>query len=144
MRVSSPSRLVIPLNFKFYFRLQLLRSTIVGVVILHLLLVPGTAFVTGGARIIQQDLHPHSTELNHSLLTLGCANTICFMIYTHLTCRCVNRVMSLLLPAAFFAAQDTGFSPSAATQSIVTDQFRRTLLEMSRGIAILLLIVCVS
>jgi len=43
----------------------------VGVVILHLLLVPGTAFVIGGARVIQQDLHPHLTQLNHSLLTLG-------------------------------------------------------------------------
>lgn len=42
-----------------------------GVVILHLLLIPGTAFVTGGARIIQQDLHPHLTQLNHSLLTIG-------------------------------------------------------------------------
>ena len=57
--------------FYFYFRLQLLKATIVGVVILHLLLVPGTAFTTGGARILQQDLHPHANELNHSLLTLG-------------------------------------------------------------------------
>ena len=55
----------------FYFRLQLLKATIVGVVILHLLLVPGAAFTTGGARIIQQDIHPHANELNHSLLTLG-------------------------------------------------------------------------
>ena len=69
-------------------RLVLLKSTIIGrypgtatsdhansiyagVVILHLLLVPGTAFVTGGVRIIQQDLHPHLTQLNHSLLTIG-------------------------------------------------------------------------
>lgn len=55
----------------FYFRLQLLRATIVGVVILHLLLVPGTAFATGGLRIIHQNLHPHANELNHSLLILG-------------------------------------------------------------------------
>ena len=60
-----------PSNFNFYFRLQLLKATIVGVVVLHLLLVPGTSFATGGARIIQQDLHPHANELNHSLLTLG-------------------------------------------------------------------------
>lgn len=63
----------VSLDLLFYFRLQLLKATIVGVVVLHLLLVPGTAFATGGARIIQQDLHPHATELNHSLLTLGCA-----------------------------------------------------------------------
>ena len=59
------------LNLLIYFRLQLLKATIVGVVVLHLLLVPGTAFTTGGARILQQDLHPHANELNHSLLTLG-------------------------------------------------------------------------
>lgn len=28
--------------------------------------------MTGGARVLHQDLHPHLTELNHSLLTLGC------------------------------------------------------------------------
>lgn len=52
-------------------RLRLLQSTIVGVVILHLLLIPGTAFLTGGARITSQDLNPHITELNHVLLTIG-------------------------------------------------------------------------
>ena len=62
---------LIPIDFLFHFRLQLLKATIVGVVILHLLLVPGAAFATGGARIIQQDLHPHANELNHSLLTVG-------------------------------------------------------------------------
>lgn len=42
-----------------------------GVVILHLLLVPGTAFLAGGAQIWEQNLHPHTTQLNHSLLTIG-------------------------------------------------------------------------
>ncbi|KAF8803776.1 hypothetical protein BYT27DRAFT_7109338 [Phlegmacium glaucopus] len=101
--------------------LQLLKATIIGVVILHLLLVPGTAFVTGGARVVHQNLHPHSTELNHSLLSLG--------------------FLSLLLPAAFFAALDTGFSPSATIQSVVNDHYRGTFLKISRGIAVLLLIV---
>ncbi|KAJ3505926.1 hypothetical protein NLJ89_g7158 [Agrocybe chaxingu] len=103
--------------------LRLLKSTIVGVVILHLLLVPGTAFVTGGARIIQQDLHPHLTQLNHSLLTLG--------------------VLSLLIPAAYFAALNTSFSPNANVPAviIVTDEMRANFLKMSRGLAVLLLIV---
>ena len=73
MRVSDvlfPVRLVL-IDFLFYFRLLLLKATIIGVVVLHLLLVPGVAFATGGARIIQQDLHPHANELNHSLLTIG-------------------------------------------------------------------------
>jgi Ca2+:H+ antiporter len=51
--------------------LRLLQSTILGVVILHLLLVPGTAFIVGGARVMHQDLHPHLTEINHSLLVMG-------------------------------------------------------------------------
>lgn len=42
-----------------------------GVVILHLLLIPGTAFLAGGAQIWEQDLHPHQTQLNLSLLTIG-------------------------------------------------------------------------
>jgi Ca2+:H+ antiporter len=42
-----------------------------GVVLLHLLLIPGAAFLTGGARIWEQDLHPAHTQLNHTLLTVG-------------------------------------------------------------------------
>ena len=73
-------------------------------------------------------------------------NWIYFMIYVHLTSPCINRVLSLLLPAAFFAALDTGFSPSATAvvPTILDDHFRGTLLKMSRGIAVLLLIVWVS
>ncbi|KAF9057456.1 hypothetical protein BJ165DRAFT_1334306 [Panaeolus papilionaceus] len=102
--------------------LQLLKSTIVGVVILHLLLVPGAAFVTGGARVIQQDLHPHITQLNHSLLTLG--------------------VLSLLLPVAFFTALNTTFSPEAAhAAAVAADMTKGRLLQISHGLAILLLVV---
>ncbi|KAF9534980.1 hypothetical protein CPB83DRAFT_755170 [Crepidotus variabilis] len=103
--------------------LVLLKSTIVGVVILHLLLVPGTAFVVGGSRIIQQDLHPHITQLNHSMLTVG--------------------VLSLLLPVAFFTALNTSFSVGGATEAatVVSDQIRGKILQFSHGLAILLLIV---
>jgi len=45
--------------------------SMLGVVLLHLLLVPGTAFLTGGARIWEQKLHPHRTQLNLTLLTVG-------------------------------------------------------------------------
>jgi len=57
-------------------QIQLLKATIVGVVVLHLLLVPGAAFATGGARIIHQDLHPHANKLNHSLLTIGVSSLL--------------------------------------------------------------------
>ncbi|RDB20539.1 Vacuolar calcium ion transporter [Hypsizygus marmoreus] len=108
--------------------LKLLQSTIVGVVILHLLLIPGTAFITGGAMILHQDLHPHLVQLNHSLLTIG--------------------VMSLLLPAAFFAALDRGsgitLTPEVSVGVIVNDHTRHIFLTMSRGLAIILLLVYIS
>jgi len=53
------------------------------------------------------------------------------------------RVLSILLPAAFFSAINTSFTPSAgiAAVSVVTDETRNVLLQMSRGLAILLLVV---
>ena len=51
--------------------LRLLQSTIVGVILLHLLLIPGTGFLTGGVRILQQHLDAHSVQLNHTLLIIG-------------------------------------------------------------------------
>ncbi|KAG9090298.1 hypothetical protein FS749_000660 [Ceratobasidium sp. UAMH 11750] len=141
--------------------LKLLQSTIIGVVLLHLLLVPGMAFLTGGARIWEQHLKPHPTQLNHSLLTFG--------------------VLSLLLPIAFFSAlpaalpNTTTGAPSAAVivkrliaraaeggghegkdvaiqealmRSVETlavrDATRGTFLKFSRGLAILLLIAYVG
>ncbi|KAF7433375.1 hypothetical protein PC9H_005325 [Pleurotus ostreatus] len=106
--------------------LRLLQSTIVGVVILHLLLIPGTAFLTGGARITSQDLNPHITELNHVLLTIG--------------------VLSLLLPAAFFSALDRGVAVSveAPAAGMVSNETREVFLQMSRGIAIILLLIYVA
>jgi len=53
------------------------------------------------------------------------------------------RVLSFLLPAAFFSAINTSFTPSAevAAVSVVTDETRKIFLQMSRGLAILLLVV---
>jgi len=105
-------------------QLKLLQSTIIGVVLLHLLLIPGVAFVTGGVRVLEQDLHPHLTQLNHTLLTIG--------------------VMTLLLPAAFFAAMDHGVVPTAVAETadlFTTDTTRGQFLQMSRGLAVILLAV---
>ncbi|KAF7313554.1 hypothetical protein HMN09_00511500 [Mycena chlorophos] len=104
--------------------LRLLQSTIIGVVVLHLLLVPGVAFITGGARIVEQDLHPHLTSINQSLLIIG--------------------VLTLLLPVAFYAAMDNGAIPSTpadAASTLVNDTTRGMLLQISRGLAVLLLSV---
>jgi len=104
--------------------LKLLQSTIIGVFLLHLLLIPGVAFVSGGAKVLEQDLHPHLTQLNHTLLTIG--------------------VMTLLLPAAFFAALNQGLTTSTVTEtatSFLTDSNREKFLQMSRGLAVILLTV---
>ncbi len=87
-------------------------------VVLHLLLIPGASFITGGARVESQDLHPHLTQLNHTLLAIG--------------------VLSLLLPSAFFASiQGVGEAANASAN----DQTRKMFLQMSRGLAIILLFV---
>jgi Ca2+/H+ antiporter len=54
-----------------YLHCTYLKPSVTGVIILHLLMIPGMAFVTGGARILEQELHPYLVELNHSLLTVG-------------------------------------------------------------------------
>ncbi|KIK65590.1 hypothetical protein GYMLUDRAFT_70711 [Collybiopsis luxurians FD-317 M1] len=105
--------------------LRVLQSTIIGVVILHLLLIPGTAFIVGGARVMHQDLHPHLTQLNHSLLVMG--------------------VLTLLLPAAFFAAIDRGASALPDDPHyVVNDTTRQTFLALSRGLAIILLVIYIA
>jgi len=75
--------MTLSIDFEYYSQLLLVRLSkffdkqnsvdepLVGVVLLHLLLLPGTAFLTGGARIWEQNLHPHTTQLNASLLTIG-------------------------------------------------------------------------
>ncbi|KAM5541651.1 hypothetical protein V8D89_004841 [Ganoderma adspersum] len=106
--------------------LRLLQATIAGVVILHLLLIPGVAFLVGGTEVRHQELHPHHSELNHSLLMIG--------------------VLAMLLPTAFFAALDRGAnavtdSGAAVSTALVNDNTRSEILKISRGIAIILLIV---
>ncbi|KAI6151771.1 hypothetical protein BKA82DRAFT_4103210 [Pisolithus tinctorius] len=102
-------------------RLKLLQSTITGVVVLHLLLIPGAAFFTGGAQIWEQDLHPAHTQLNHSLLTVG--------------------VLALLLPAVLYAGA-TSDSASSSTPS--SEVLQTDFLQMSRGLAVILLLIYIA
>ncbi|KAF9268226.1 hypothetical protein L218DRAFT_602819 [Marasmius fiardii PR-910] len=99
---------------------RLLQATIIGVILLHLLLVPGTAFIIDGARLLHQDLHPHLTQLNHTLLTMG--------------------VLSLLLPGAFFSVIDR----SDPITHGIDDDTRHKFMMMSRGLAVILLVVYIS
>ncbi|KAF5393657.1 hypothetical protein D9757_000296 [Collybiopsis confluens] len=103
---------------------RLLQSSIIGVIVLRLLLIPGVSFIVGGARISSQELHPHVTGLNHSLLTMG--------------------VLAFLLPIVFFTAMiiSKGAEGSfSAGIPIVSDHMRGELLKVSRGMAVILLII---
>ncbi|KAJ7850167.1 hypothetical protein B0H14DRAFT_3137715 [Mycena olivaceomarginata] len=80
--------------------------------------------VVGGARVLEQDLHPHLTQLNHTLLTIG--------------------IMTLLLPAACFAALNHGSSAAPEAESFINDMNHHVFLQMSRGLAVILLPVLVA
>ncbi|KZS95229.1 hypothetical protein SISNIDRAFT_401765, partial [Sistotremastrum niveocremeum HHB9708] len=114
----------------FKCELRLVQSTIIGVLILHLLLIPGTSFLVGGVRILEQNLEERETQLNHSLLTLG--------------------VMAIMLPTALFTALNRGDILSearggehSAGTALLTDETRGHFLVFSRALAILLLAVYV-
>ncbi|TFY79083.1 hypothetical protein EWM64_g4931 [Hericium alpestre] len=109
----------------FKCELKLLQATVSGVVLLHLLLIPGTAFMVGGARVWEQTLHPTRSQLNHTLLTIG--------------------ILALLVPAAFFAAIDHGMPPPGAegTDQAINDDIRDDFLKMGRGFSVILLFVYV-
>lgn len=102
--------------------LKLLQSTIIGVILLQLLLVPGVMFLAGGTRIKHQELHLSQTQLNQSMMTMG--------------------VMCMVIPAAYFAGVTKIGATSVAT--IVTDDFRDQMLKISRGMAIIMLLVYIG
>lgn len=108
----------------------------VGVVLLHLLLIPGVAFLAGGTRIWHQHLNPHSTQLNHSLLTVGYG---CVMDFFTMT-KCSFRILALLIPTALFAALNPGIDSSGET-TFLTDDLKDKFVRFSRGLAILLLLM---
>ncbi|GAB1520547.1 AP-1 adaptor complex mu subunit Apm1 [Rhizoctonia solani] len=86
----------------FECQLRLVQSTVIGVILLHALLVPGIAFVVGGARVLEQKLKPVHTQLNASLLFLGYAvlKRLSYLAFNQF----IARVVTLLLPVAFFSA----------------------------------------
>jgi Ca2+:H+ antiporter len=106
-----------------------------------LLLVPGTAFLTGGSAIWEQQLHPLTTQLNQSLLIVGFVaaqfsrSHLTQMFYIH-------RVMTLVLPCAYFAALDRGYaSITEESQVLLNDKVRGEFLQMSRATALFLLVL---
>ncbi|KAG6866493.1 hypothetical protein C0991_003037 [Blastosporella zonata] len=105
--------------------LKLLQSTVIGVVLLRLLLVPGSAFLSGGADVMTQDLHPHVVQMNSTLLTVG--------------------ALTLLLPAAFFSGLDRMVPlGSLGVGAAISDSVRGDFLKLSRALALFLLVIYVS
>ncbi|KAG8933185.1 hypothetical protein FRC02_012331 [Tulasnella sp. 418] len=133
--------------------LRLVQSTVVGVVLLHLLLVPGAAFLTGGAKIFEQHLLEVPSQLNQPLMTVGV-----------LTCMIPAAIFAVLnetpMTEAFRQASQTVATTAtevvkrAAKESNVqlttdpftpvTDDVRGAFLNLSRGLAIILFIVYVA
>ena len=69
-----------------------------------------------------QELHPLVIGLNQSLL--------------------ITSVLFLLLPVSFFAALDRGDKAGAGgANNVVSDHMRGEILQVSRGMAILLIVV---
>ncbi|KAE9395770.1 hypothetical protein BT96DRAFT_1021779 [Gymnopus androsaceus JB14] len=93
--------------------LRILQSTIIGVILLHLLLVPGVAFIIGGAKLIYQSLNEHSAQLNHILLLMG--------------------VLTLVLPTALYS--------TLKNSGEVDSEISKKLLDLSHILAIILLVV---
>ncbi|QRV84469.1 Sodium/calcium exchanger protein [Ceratobasidium sp. AG-Ba] len=77
----------------FECQLRLVQSTVIGVILLHALFVPGISFLTGGARVLEQRLKPVHTQLNASLL-FSVAFFSAYPNPTHLAVANTNRTSS--------------------------------------------------
>ncbi|KAF8594656.1 hypothetical protein BDV93DRAFT_529186 [Ceratobasidium sp. AG-I] len=154
--------------------LKLLQATLIGVVLLHSLLVPGTAFLTGGSKIWAQSLKPRVTELNQSLLTIGVlALVVPAAFYSALPYQSPTVYAPQFANATLAAASNAAANTTAAAAHVVrlmardtidgkehkasehaievsaqvvalSDSTRGLLLQMSRGIAVILLVIYVG
>ncbi|KAG9018880.1 hypothetical protein FRB90_008645 [Tulasnella sp. 427] len=145
--------------------LRLAQATISGVVLLHLLLVPGCAFLTGGAKIWYQQLGEHASQLNQSLLAAG----FIFMLIPTVFFTAIASDAHLLDGAPVVQGAKSvinGMINSTATTATsaharglekrvwmttdltgydaVSDETRGVLLQISRGMAIIMLIIYIA
>ncbi|KAF8748556.1 hypothetical protein RHS01_10772 [Rhizoctonia solani] len=155
--------------------LKLLQSTVIGVVLLHCLLVPGVAFLTDGTKLWAQQLKPRITELNQSLLIIGfipcrADRLLSALPYKHpeqYAPQFINKTRMATRPGSAPTRTDllstnlldlnkrVLFTPPthnasiyaiqvASTVDAVTDLTRDWLLQLSRGISVILLIVYIG
>ncbi|KIY70881.1 calcium/proton exchanger [Cylindrobasidium torrendii FP15055 ss-10] len=95
--------------------IRVVQASLLGGLLSNLLLVTGMAFLVGGIRFSEQEFQQSAAQLNTSLLTLA--------------------VIALVLPTVFAFAYD---------QSNGEDKERDIVLEMSRGSAIILIVIYLS
>ncbi|KAG9012479.1 hypothetical protein FRB90_006669 [Tulasnella sp. 427] len=156
-----PSPSLIRLNCE----LRLAQATISGVVLLHLLLVPGCAFLTGGAKIWYQQLGEHASQLNQSLLAAGfifmLIPTVFFIAIgsdAHLPdgapvvqgAKSVINEMINSTAATTTSAHARGLgkrgwmTTDLTGYNAVSDETRGVLLQISRGMAVIMLIIYIA
>jgi len=116
--LSNAIEAILGLSLLMRCELKLLQATIIGVVLLRLLFIPGMSFIVGGSQVAAQELHPHLIDLNQSLL--------------------FTSVLFLMLPVSFFSALGQT-NAATAGDNVVSDTMRGELLKISRGMAILLI-----
>jgi len=104
----------------------------------HFLLIPGTAFITEGARVMSHDLTPHINGFNHVLPDNGGLLLRADMIPIFFSLGSLTQAR----PAAFFTALDHGANVSIEGNStLLIDEMRGHFFTFSREIAIILLIM---
>ncbi|TFK34661.1 Sodium/calcium exchanger protein-domain-containing protein [Crucibulum laeve] len=96
-------------------QLELVQSSLLGGLLSNLLLVLGCAFIVGGFRFHQQEFQPMVAQLNSSLLIVS--------------------VISLIVPAAFHEYLESRLPAGKEV---------KVLLELSRGSAIILILIYVA
>ncbi|KAF8594654.1 hypothetical protein BDV93DRAFT_565179, partial [Ceratobasidium sp. AG-I] len=157
-----------------HIKCELLQATLTGAVFLYSLLVPGTVFLTGGLKIRAQSLKPRVTKLNQSLLAIGVlALVVPAAFYSALPYQSPTVYAPQFANATLAAASNAAANTTAAAAHVVrlmardtidgkerkasehaievsaqvialSDSARGLLLQMSRGIAVILLVIYVG
>ncbi|KAF8460775.1 hypothetical protein JB92DRAFT_3074057 [Gautieria morchelliformis] len=92
---------------------------VVGSILSNILLVLGMCFFAGGTKFSEQGFLASAANVNSSLLTIS--------------------VITVLIPAAFVMAINTGTPNANGQQNLTNAQEGTAVLKMSRGVAVVLL-----
>ncbi|KAL0954849.1 hypothetical protein HGRIS_003788 [Hohenbuehelia grisea] len=101
--------------------LTIVQSSLVGSILSNLLLVLGMCFFAGGTQFSEQGFGVSAVQLNSSLLTIS--------------------VIAVLLPAAFVLALSNSDSQTPSGDGRALGEQGKEILQLSRGVAIILLFI---